>query len=71
MTENAWNYLNHPIGIVAAEAAPKTKSSNYPEPFYSRMSKRQKRPLGDLFGLMNYGVNLTQLAARRTIGLAP
>lgn len=54
-------YLNYPIGIVAAEAAPKTKSSNYPEPFYSRMSKRQKRPLGDLFGLMNYGVNLTQL----------
>ena len=52
----------HPIGVLAAETPPKTKSSNYPEPFYSRMSKRQKRPLGDLFGLINYGVNLTRLA---------
>ena len=54
--------VKRPIGIAAADAAPKTKSSNYPEPFYSRMSKRQKRPLGDLFGLTNYGVNLTRLA---------
>ncbi len=52
----------HPISIVAAEAPPKTKSSNYPEPFYSRMNKREKRPLGDLFNLTNYGVNLTRLA---------
>jgi uncharacterized cupin superfamily protein len=52
----------HGISIVAAEAPPKTKSSNYPEPFYSRMDKREKRPLGDLFSLTNYGVNLTRLA---------
>jgi uncharacterized cupin superfamily protein len=26
------------------------------------MLKRQKRPLGDLFGLANFGVNLTRLA---------
>jgi uncharacterized cupin superfamily protein len=52
----------HPIGIVATEAPPKTKSSNYPEPFYSRMNKREKQPLGDLFSLTNYGVNLTRLA---------
>ena len=26
------------------------------------MLKRQKRPLGDLFGLKNFGVNLTRLA---------
>ncbi|QLP98909.1 MAG: cupin domain-containing protein [Rhodoblastus sp.] len=26
------------------------------------MSKREKRPLGDLFGLSNFGVNLTRLA---------
>ncbi len=52
----------HPISIVAADAPPKTKSSNYPEPFYSRMNKREKRPLGDLFDLTNYGVNLTRLA---------
>lgn len=26
------------------------------------MGKREKRPLGDLFGLKNFGVNLTKLA---------
>jgi uncharacterized cupin superfamily protein len=26
------------------------------------MAKREKRPLGDLFGLKNFGVNLTKLA---------
>jgi uncharacterized cupin superfamily protein len=37
------------------------KPSNYPEPFFGRMSKRQKRPLADMFGLKNFGVNLTTL----------
>jgi uncharacterized cupin superfamily protein len=49
------------VAIVAAEAAPRTKPSNYPEPFFSRMGKRVKRPLGDLFGLNNFGVNLTRI----------
>jgi len=48
--------------IVATEAPLRAKSSNYPEPFASRMAKREKRPLGDLFGLTNFGVNLTRLA---------
>jgi uncharacterized cupin superfamily protein len=51
-----------PTAIVALEAAPKTKPSNYPEPFASRMAGREKRPLGDVFGLSNFGVNLTHLA---------
>ena len=51
-----------PVALVAAEAAPRTKPSNYPEPFASRMAGREKRPLGDLFGLTNFGVNLTRLA---------
>lgn len=51
-----------PVAIVAAEAAARTKPSNYPEPFASRMAGRTKRPLGDLFGLVNFGVNLTRLA---------
>jgi uncharacterized cupin superfamily protein len=51
----------HPIAIAAAEAAPRTKLSNYPEPFASRMKGREKRPLGDVFGLTNFGVNLTRL----------
>jgi len=50
-----------PVAIVAAQAPPRTKPSNYPEPFASRMAGREKRPLGDLFGLTNFGVNLTRL----------
>jgi uncharacterized cupin superfamily protein len=50
-----------PIAIFAADAPPRTKPSTYPEPFFSRMLKREKRPLGDLFGLKNFGVNLTRL----------
>lgn len=47
--------------ITALEAPPRTKPSNYPEPFRSMMAGRVKRPLGDLFGLTNFGVNLTVL----------
>jgi uncharacterized cupin superfamily protein len=50
-----------PLAIMAAEAPLRTRPSNYPEPFFSRMSRREKRPLGDLFGLKNFGVNLTTL----------
>lgn len=50
-----------PVAIAAADAPPRTKPSNYPEPFASRMAGREKRPLGDLFGLTNFGVNLTRL----------
>jgi uncharacterized cupin superfamily protein len=51
-----------PVAIVAHEAPARTKPSNYPEPFASRMSGREKRALGDVFGLANFGVNLTRLA---------
>ena len=51
----------YPIAATAAESPPRTKPSNYPEPFASRMAGREKRPLGDLFGLTNFGVNLTRL----------
>ncbi|MDA8365290.1 MAG: cupin domain-containing protein [Gammaproteobacteria bacterium] len=53
---------DYPAAIVAAQAAPRTKPSIYPEPFASRMAGREKRPLGDVFGLTNFGVNLTRLA---------
>lgn len=53
---------NYPTAIKADEAPRRTKPSNYPEPFASRMAGREKRPLGDLFGLTNFGVNLTRLA---------
>ena len=47
--------------VIAADVAPRLKKSNYPEPFASRMANRVKRPLGNLFGLKNFGVNLTTL----------
>lgn len=52
----------NPIAIRAHAVPPRTKPSNYPEPFFSRMMKREKRALGDVFGLKNFGVNLTRLA---------
>jgi uncharacterized cupin superfamily protein len=51
-----------PPAIIAADAPPRAFRTNYPEPFASRMAGRDKRPLGDLFGLANVGVNLTRLA---------
>jgi uncharacterized cupin superfamily protein len=50
-----------PLAIKAEDAPLRAKPSNYPEPFFSRMAKREKRPLGDIFGLTNFGVNLTRL----------
>jgi uncharacterized cupin superfamily protein len=50
-----------PIAIEATSAPPRSRSSNYPEPFFSRMARREKRPLGDVFGLRNFGVNLTTI----------
>ncbi|MDD5335279.1 MAG: hypothetical protein PHS32_16225 [Rhodoferax sp.] len=51
-----------PIAVTAMEVPARTKPSVYPEPFASRMAGREKRTLGDLFGLSNFGVNLTRLA---------
>ncbi|MGE4281696.1 MAG: cupin domain-containing protein [Magnetospirillum sp.] len=50
-----------PAAIVAAEAPPRTKPSIYPAPFAASVAGRVKRPLGDLFGLTNFGINLTRL----------
>ncbi len=57
MTDNT-----QPVAIIASDAAPRSKQTNYPQPFASRMAGREKRPLGDVFGLKNFGVNLTRLA---------
>lgn len=50
-----------PAAVDAHAAPTRTKPSNYPEPFASRMTGRVIRPLGDLFGLSNFGVNLVVL----------
>ena len=39
----------------------RTRQSNYPVQFVGRVAGRQKRALGDAFGLTRYGVNLTIL----------
>ena len=51
-----------PIAILATDVPRRTKPSIYPEPFAARMAGREKRQLGDFFGLANFGVNLTRLA---------
>lgn len=51
-----------PIALPATSVPARLKPSNYPEPFFSRMLKREKRPLGDHFGIRNFGVNLTRLS---------
>ena len=55
---------SHPdlVALVALDAPKRVKPSNYPQPFASQMEGREKRALGDLFGLTNFGVNLTKLA---------
>ena len=50
------------IAIHAVEAPARTKRTNYPEPFASRMAGRTVQPLGDLFGLTQFGVNIATLA---------
>jgi uncharacterized cupin superfamily protein len=52
----------NPVAVMASEVPARSKPSVYPEPFASRMAGREKRQLGDLFGLANFGVNLTRLA---------
>ncbi len=48
--------------IWALEAQLRSRPSNYPQPFRSVVAGREKRPLGEHFGLRNFGVNLTRLA---------
>src|SRR4029453_9482216 len=51
-----------PIAINATDVPTRAAVSFYPEPFASRMAGRQKRQLGEFFGLTNFGVNRTRLA---------
>ncbi|HVH91349.1 MAG TPA: cupin [Candidatus Acidoferrum sp.] len=53
---------SNPFAVTAAEVPARSRPSVYPEAFASRMAGREKRQLGDLFGLKNFGVNLTRLA---------
>jgi uncharacterized cupin superfamily protein len=48
--------------VEAAKVAPRAKRSSYPDAFAARVLGREKRSLGDFFGLTNFGVNLTTLS---------
>src|SRR5258706_9391104 len=52
----------NPIAISAADAPPRARPTGYPAEMMAMVAGRLKRPLGDLFGLANFGVNLTRLA---------
>lgn len=51
-----------PVAIAATDAPLRKIPSNYPAMIAQRFLGRDKRALGDLFGLRNFGVNLTALA---------
>lgn len=51
-----------PIALIAAEAPPRARVTGYPADLAAKVAGREKRTLGDLFGLRNFGVNLTRLA---------
>lgn len=55
-----------PLAVQADQAPLRAKPSNYPPQVLAMLQPlltgRDKRPLGDLFGLTNFGVNLTTLA---------
>lgn len=50
-----------PVVIDASAAPLKPGVSTYPDPFRQRVAGRLKQPLGNLFGLTNFGVNRTTL----------
>jgi uncharacterized cupin superfamily protein len=50
-----------PVAIHAIEAPLRAKPSIYPPMLAARVKGREKRPLGDLFGLTNFGINQTRL----------
>jgi uncharacterized cupin superfamily protein len=52
----------HPVSIAAVNAPPRAKQTGYPADMAKMVAGRAKQPLGDLFGLTNFGVNLTRLA---------
>ena len=54
--------MSEKIVVIHAKDAPvRAVKSLYPEPYASMMAGRAKQPLGDLFGLKNFGVNLLRL----------
>jgi uncharacterized cupin superfamily protein len=58
------------LPIPAASVPAKMGKTIYPSPFAARVEGRLKRKLGEVFGLTNFGVNLTHLAPSAASALA-
>jgi uncharacterized cupin superfamily protein len=56
------NANRYPVSIAAADAPPRARQTGYPADMARMVAGRSKHPLGDLFGLTNFGVNFTRLA---------
>jgi uncharacterized cupin superfamily protein len=50
-----------PIAVIAAEMPPRAPPSGFPPDLVRALAGREKRALGEVFGLRNFGVNLTRL----------
>lgn len=49
------------MALDSKSVPPRKKISSYPEKFLSIIGSREKRQLGDFFGISTFGVNLTRL----------
>jgi uncharacterized cupin superfamily protein len=50
-----------PTALAASEAPARPKPAQYPAPLAIAIENREKRSLGDLFGITNFGINLTRI----------
>ncbi|MBL7542786.1 MAG: cupin domain-containing protein [Bdellovibrionaceae bacterium] len=53
--------MKKPTAVKSLDVPLRAKPSIYPEPFCSMMVGREKRQLGEIFGLKNFGVNITRM----------
>jgi len=53
---------DRPAALRGADVAPRARPTGYPADLAARVAGREKRQLGDVFGLSIFGVNLTRLA---------
>ena len=53
--------IDKQVAVEAAALPPTRATRGYPEPFAARVAGRERRVLGDVFGLTRFGVNMTRL----------
>lgn len=62
MTTSTVTALSDIVAIVAEAVPSRASRSIYPAPIGNRFEGRDKKVLGDVFGIQKFGVNLTRLA---------